>query len=277
MIHQVFNSIGSHLYNGIVYDNWFFDVQFHNSFELNYIMKGEFDSTVNGTDIHLEPGDFLLISPNMVHDLRPVEKNNNKFFTGVFSPDYVAEFFKNGISAPFYKFKPEKATLDYLTEYMFYTGTPDLYTLKACTYAICSQAIKLSDVSGKYNINTNFVLEVNNYIAQNLDNPITRKDISTALNYEEHYFSTLFNNTFQMNFNKYISIYRFERACKLLTTTKLKITEVAHNCGFASLRSFNRIFKELSGKTPNEYRNSNILITEPDVKNMRVVIPRPEL
>ena len=274
MVHQVFNSIGSHLYNGIVYDNWYFRPQFHNSFELNYIMKGEFDATVNGIDIHILPGEFFLISPNVVHDLRPVDENNNKFFTGVFSADYVSEFFKNGISAPFYKFVPEKATLDYLNEYMFYTGTPDLYTLKACTYAICAQAIKLSETSAEYTMDTNFVLAVNNYIAKNLDNNISRKDIASALNYEEHYFSTLFNNNFQINFNQYINMFRFERACRFLTSTDLKITDIAYNCGFTSLRSFNRIFKELSGKTPNEYRNSDILITEPDVPNMKVVIPK---
>ncbi len=237
-------------------------------------MKGEFDATVNNIDIHLEPGDFFLVSPNMVHDLRPVERYNNKFFTGVFSADFVSEFVKNGISAPFYKFKPEKATLDYLTEYMFFTGTPDLYTIKACAYAICSQAAKLSTVSSDYNINTSFVLAVNDYISQNLENSFSRKDIAKTLNYEEHYFSTLFNQNFQIGFNKYISIYRFERACKMLTSTKEKITDIAHNCGFTSLRSFNRVFKELSGKTPNEYRTSEILITEPDVQNMKVVIPQ---
>lgn len=271
MVHQVFNSIGSHIYNGVVYENFNFGTNFHNSFEFNYIIKGEVEVAVNSGNIRLKSGECILIPPNMIHDLR--KDGSNKFFTAVFSADFVQAFFKKGITVPFFKFTLEEKTRDYLSEYMIYTGTPELYTLKSCLYAICAQAEKLSDSSKSPTISTNFVLAVNAYISDNLTETFTRKDIAAALKYEEHYFSTLFNNNFKIGFNKYISLFRFENACELLLHTDRNIADIAFECGFSSIRSFNRIFREFSGKTPNQYRKSSPRITEPDYLNRKVIIP----
>ena len=61
MVHQVFNSIGSHIYNGVVYENFNFGTNFHNSFEFNYIIKGEVEVAVNSENIRLKSGECILI------------------------------------------------------------------------------------------------------------------------------------------------------------------------------------------------------------------------
>jgi len=93
------------------------------------------------------------------------------------------------------------------------------------------------------------------------------------LNYEEHYFSYLFKKHFNMNLKKYINILRIYNAQRLLSTTTMNISSIATECGFSSIRNFNIAFKNISGKTPNEYRNTNILVTEPDFKNDKIIIP----
>lgn len=57
-----------------------------------------------------------------------------------------------------------------------------------------------------------------------------------------------------MSFKKFINALRFEYACELLPREDVSITEICGKCGFGSLRNFNRVFKALSGMTPNEYR-----------------------
>ena len=270
MFHQVFNSIGSYIYNGIVYENWYFGNHFHNSFEFTYIIEGDFIAEINSTSIRLTPGDCILISPNIIHNLQ--QTGNNKFFTAVFSGDFVHAFAKKDFSIPFFKFVPEEEAMNYLLKYLVYTGTPELYTLKSCLYLICAQAVKLSKTSDLNSINSNFIYDVNTYISENLDKSFTRKDISAALNYEEHYFSSLFSKNFKLSLNKYVNLFRFEQACNLLLHSEKNITDIAFECGFTSIRTFNRVFKEYSGKSPNEYKNSKIIITEPDTKNQKVVI-----
>jgi AraC-like DNA-binding protein len=47
---------------------------------------------------------------------------------------------------------------------------------------------------------------------------------------------------------------RVERACELLRVSTLSIKQIAHACGFACPNHFCRVFQQISGQTPTEYR-----------------------
>lgn len=65
------------------------------------------------------------------------------------------------------------------------------------------------------------------------------------------YFSRLFHNLTGVTFSQYLNSVRVNRAVRLLRKDKtLSMTEVADRCGFATIRNFNRIFKDLTGFTP---------------------------
>ncbi|MBO5060012.1 MAG: helix-turn-helix transcriptional regulator [Clostridia bacterium] len=94
------------------------------------------------------------------------------------------------------------------------------------------------------------------YISENLSEDIKLKEMAHTLNYEYHYFSTLFHKCFCINFKSFINIFRFDAACKLLGDGAETITDVCNKCGFGSIRNFNRVFKQLGGITPGEYRKN---------------------
>ena len=48
---------------------------------------------------------------------------------------------------------------------------------------------------------------------------------------------------------------RMERAKRLLSSTNLTVSEIAHRCGYVNGYSFMRKFKEECGQTPTEFRN----------------------
>lgn len=265
MLHQVFNSIGSHIYNGIVYENFeFWAPNFHNSFEFYYIMEGNMTANVNASVIELNEGDCFLIAPNMPHSLH--KHGNNKFFVGVFSADFIPSFANNEMHTPFIRFQISGVTLAYLKEKMFHTITPDMFELKSCLYAICDCVAKHEDNdSNAPPINTDFVIKTNDYIAKNLCYSFTRREIADFLNYEEHYFSNLFTLNFRVNFKTYVNTLRLAKACNLLKESDMTITDIAYKCGFNGIRNFNTLFKNYMGKTPSQYRNDIDKIHVPDV------------
>ena len=115
MRHQTFNSIGSYIYNGIIYENFEFrHPNFHNSFELYYIIEGDLTAQVNASNIELSAGDLLLILPNMPHSLH--KHGENRFFVGVFTADFIPSYAKSALHAPFTKFNLPDITLSYLRE-----------------------------------------------------------------------------------------------------------------------------------------------------------------
>lgn len=266
LVHQVFNSIGSYIYNGIIYNNYeFWAPNFHNSFEFYYIMEGELTAKVNATAIELGRDDCLLIAPNMPHSLH--KHGDNKFFVGVFSADFVPSFAKNKMHVPFIKFRIEDVTLSYLKHKMLRPEAPDLFELKSCLYAICDcvSKHKENDLNSPP-INADFVIKTNQYISNNLGNSFTRREIADYLNYEEHYFSNLFTLNFRVNFKTYVNTLRLASACSLLKESDLTITDIAYKCGFNGIRNFNALFKKHMEKTPSQYRNDIEKIYIPDTQ-----------
>ena len=53
---------------------------------------------------------------------------------------------------------------------------------------------------------------------------------------------------------QYVKHYRVQKAAELLTSTALKIGQIAERCGFQDDTYFIRSFREIKGMTPAKYR-----------------------
>jgi len=56
---------------------------------------------------------------------------------------------------------------------------------------------------------------------------------------------------------EYISHFRINRACRLLTNTKQNVLDIAFDCGFRNISNFNRQFRKITGCSPTEYRKKS--------------------
>lgn len=88
-----------------------------------------------------------------------------------------------------------------------------------------------------------------------------RKDLNLAylsnlISMNTNYFSTLFKKKTGMSFVQYLQMIRIRRAQELLRDPALKIYEVAADSGFQDEKYFFKIFKKITGLTPNEFKNS---------------------
>ncbi len=89
-----------------------------------------------------------------------------------------------------------------------------------------------------------------------LDPEITLPKMALALEIPVAHLSRVINEHFGLNFFEFINNYRVEEAKRRMTGPGAgdKLITVALDCGFNSLATFNRVFKELAGRTPSEYR-----------------------
>ena len=69
-------------------------------------------------------------------------------------------------------------------------------------------------------------------------------------------------------FTHYLSRRRTDLATELLSGTRMPVTQVALQCGFNSIATFNRVFREIRGCTPTQYRAIYTKGSEPDDNNM---------
>lgn len=87
------------------------------------------------------------------------------------------------------------------------------------------------------------------------------KGLAKQLSTSTHNLSQLLNESKGVTFFELQAAVRIREAKKRLLDPKiqhLKIEEIANQVGYASKSSFNTTFKKLTGKTPSEYRDSDV-------------------
>jgi len=102
--------------------------------------------------------------------------------------------------------------------------------------------------------NKNFCMHVMDYINKNYENNITSTDISTKLFMNNSYFCRLFKKNFGSCFQNYLNMYRLEKSTVILKTTDLSVSEISQTVGFNSISYYSKLFKEIYGCSPSEYR-----------------------
>jgi len=96
--------------------------------------------------------------------------------------------------------------------------------------------------------------EILQYVELDYMKPLTLVETEPHFNYSTFYFCRLFQNITGTNFNHYLNSIRTDKAEELIKTTTSSITNIALECGFNNIRTFNRVFKAIKCYTPYTLR-----------------------
>lgn len=91
------------------------------------------------------------------------------------------------------------------------------------------------------------------YIDEHYAEDLTLSFAAEQMNFSESHFSKVFKKLIGINFVTYINAVRIDHAAALLKKSSARITDIAMQCGFGNVRSFNRTFKEFTGYTPSQF------------------------
>lgn len=105
------------------------------------------------------------------------------------------------------------------------------------------------------NDKTNIVKKALLLIQQSYAEAISLESIAKQLWVNPSYLSHLFSEAMGQPITAYITGYRVEQAKKLITSSNLKLYEIARQTGFLSPIVFSTCFKKVTGETPTEYKN----------------------
>lgn len=80
---------------------------------------------------------------------------------------------------------------------------------------------------------------------------ISFEDAVRYSGYSAAHFSKMFKKLSGMTFSEYLNIIKVENAILLMQTNKrATMTSISAKCGFATVRNYNRVFKEVTGYSP---------------------------
>lgn len=265
--YEVSKSNSSHYFSMFISKNFSFPPHLHSSVELIYIISGEINVTINDKTKKLQQGDLAVSFPNDIHSYS-TEDNSNTLVL-IFTPEIINGYFAKRVDKTIEDPFLNKAILDESivqfidTLLMEYKTSNNEYVIKGLLYSIfgkLSEHLVLKDSKYQYN---NTIQNLLRYIESHYTKNISLESTANDLGYSKFYLSRIFSNKIGYQFNDYVNRLRMNKAQKLLISTDMPIFTIAMDCGFESLRNFNRVFKNYTGITPTEFRKNktNLIYT----------------
>ena len=152
-----------------------------------------------------------------------------------------------------------------LDKLMFENDTPDILStafIKAGLVELMLFIIRCKEyednVIKEIDVDNRKIQEVATYIFEHYTENILLEDVADKFDMNKSFLSKRFKTATGFGFKEYIINLRIQNACRLLLETNKSITDIAFECGFNSVSSFNRSFKKVKGISPREFKNAMI-------------------
>ncbi len=247
---------------------------FHPEIELVYVNKGQGKRHIGNHLSYFNNSQLLLLGPNLPHNgFTDRFTRCGKETIIQFNPEFLGEkFFKS----------PEMTDIGLLFErsrkgLLFRQETKKLVgpKIEALDKQKGFQRILkfleiLNDLASSENYNVlnadGFAFEttpqdsakidiIYKHINSNFQNHISLDEIADKASMTVPAFCRYFKKATGKTFTKLVNEYRIVHATKLLSESQMSITDVCYECGFNNFSHFNKLFKEVTGKSASKYRN----------------------
>jgi len=112
----------------------------------------------------------------------------------------------------------------------------------------------------KHRTHPNVSVQIRNcrdYIELHAEQELKLPELARQVGYSEYYLSRKFKKEMGISISTYIKYVRIERSKMMLISSGVPISQIADSLHFASSSHFSESFREITGKTPQQYRIEN--------------------
>lgn len=256
-----------------------FPVHFHPEYELNLVLHSKGKRIIGDSIKEYSTPDLVLIGPNTPHAWTGTEDGVH-VTTVQFQSDFLSEKFLSRKLTRSIKemldrsrmgivFSPETTTAlsERIINLSDMQGFDSLLEFLSILYdmSISRSQSTLSSLSyvGQFDTSKSRRIKVvNQYLYENLQNPIRVNEVAELINMSPSAFSHFFKKRTQRSFTDYLTDLRIGHAARLLIESEKNISEICYESGFNNISNFNRSFKNQKGCTPSDFRTQQKLITK---------------
>ena len=240
---------------------------FQDSLELFYLKSGNYRVKVNGASYELHGGDMAVILPYQVHEYINVDSTNKELVILLntnLMDDYRSRLENCGFKDPIIRKEQMPQQLVNLLFTFEKIGIKEddeeelALLRKHLGNAVMWYIFKIIPLKRSGNGRLSVIQNFTKFLYNNYSNgDLKLEDIAKKLGYNCTYLSNAINIAFGMNFKSVLNTIRIREAKKLVAHSDKTITEICHQCGFNSVRTFNRAFLNFEGMPPREYREAH--------------------
>lgn len=240
-----------------VNDNQYY-AHFHSTLELIYVESGELSAMQNGAVRLVPAGGLVVNSSYVVHGYStPVRSRiivatiplgdvpslraqleQNRFARGIVSAEEIKD----------------ARELMYIMADPAHRGNARFVgSVGEALLALLIEGIGL--VPNVSDAEEDLIKRILRYLRDHSAEPLTVAGVAAKFGYSAGRFSHIFNDKVGCSLTRYVNSLRCQRADALLRQSGAPLTEVAALCGFSSLRTFHRVYREYAGRTPRGEAN----------------------
>ncbi len=258
----------------------------HAFIEIVYVLSGRAVHTVGGKEYQVKSGDVILINERTPHKFTSVADEKEKFVTYdlMFSPKFFAspavdmqEFHSLKNNFLFYSLFPEEAISqpDLYVPGGRYLGYGELFSrmyqeyrqkkkgyiqmIRAYTITLLIQFFRDVERADGMHLSPDKLKTVYNtisYMETHYDEKLSVETLAKKAFLAPDYFRKVFKRVTGETVTEYLQGIRIDKACKLLSTTDMAVSDVCAKVGYNDATTFFKAFKKITGKTPNAYRKT---------------------
>lgn len=258
-----------------------FPWHWHSAFEIDYIAEGEIEFRTADSLFHLQKGDVVFINSGIMHAYRGKEGEACEIYAHLFDMHFLSGMY-NSIFEQKYVFPIMKST-----ELQAFLIRPNSYQRIQMVEAI----LKMTELSKQEPFGYEFEIRARlcrfwcmflqeteelragnttrnsadmerikimmQFIQEHFMEKVTLDSIAASASISGRECTRCFQRCIDNSPINYLNAYRVRMAAQMLTDTRDSILTISENCGFSTNSYFGKVFHEIMGCTPMEYRKGN--------------------
>lgn len=254
-----------------------FPVHWHSEIEIVYCISGSFKTRINNNQLQVANGQAVFVSSAEEHEYLGSSNGTKVLVIEIgfsFLGENFSEMAKLQFTNPLINMdNPELIGQNAASQFKEYFQTlvsvmqnqsaavMDEWETKAALFNIAALTMKViphkSKVSDKRKTRMQSILNIQpafSLIKNNYSSNISIDDVAEVTGYEKTNFCKQFKAATQTSFHKYLNTYRIRMACNMLEFCEYPIQAIGEKVGIPEAKSFSRIFRQVIGMTPSQYK-----------------------
>lgn len=269
------------------YENIGFLGHWHKELEFIYLRSGSASICINNQVYPIKAGDLVFCDSGDIHYSNSYELEHTIEFL-VFDPQIITSGYQySNFSSPIFSAEQLSACgLTHEVEDLFSQIPIELQNKEPFYQDIVRAKIRsfwyllkrkipnspTSVLQGSRSVLLNDLQKLLSFLEEHYAENITLEQAAHIMHFSNSHFSKTFKKLTGIHFVTYVNRIRVEHASELIRSGSGKMTEISLSCGFSNIRTFNRVFKEITGFTPSQFAR----LSETELANVSYQITRSD-
>lgn len=248
----------------------------HNFAELSIVLGGSGTEILNGRPHRFKRGTVSFLLPHHMHEILLDQPSVHKFncmfdvqllFSSPSDLELANNLLKTGNEMPSHYDLDEEQTIhmeqlfismkrEYESEQFAKDTALRSKLLEAFVYLVRTNHSNTAAPSHTYRSQNN-VLDLLQFLHLHFHEEITLTHLAKTFNWHPSYISRIFKQHVGQTLTHYLHSLRIGMATSLLATTTMSVVDIAFEVGFEHAHTFSRVFKDLKGMPPKQYRETH--------------------